>query len=127
MHQYSNRGLCLLLSASQPGRHGAYFVWCLILQPSSSLSSVPGESLAAAGDGSLSSVSEPMSIEGSGEMGLISVKDTEPDPAAYIVSEVAKKHLYLQCDNMYVFVTHFLFLTHTRIQSWRMQWILMVE
>ncbi|XP_050928960.1 mucin-12 isoform X1 [Lates calcarifer] len=49
-------------------------------------SSVPGESLAAAGDGSLSSVSEPMSIEGSGEMGLISVKDTEPDPAAYIDS-----------------------------------------
>ncbi|GLD51698.1 transcription factor TFIIIB component B'' homolog [Lates japonicus] len=49
-------------------------------------SSVPGESLAAAGDGSLSSVSEPMSIEESGEMGLISIKDTEPNPAAYIDS-----------------------------------------
>ncbi|XP_051268098.1 transcription factor TFIIIB component B'' homolog isoform X2 [Dicentrarchus labrax] len=49
-------------------------------------STVSGESLAAAGDGPLSNVAVPVSMEESGETGLINVKDTGPDPAAYIGS-----------------------------------------
>ncbi|XP_044029871.1 transcription factor TFIIIB component B'' homolog isoform X3 [Siniperca chuatsi] len=46
--------------------------------------SVLGESLAAAGDGPLSNDAVPVSMEESGETGLINVKDIGPDPAAYI-------------------------------------------
>ncbi|XP_045922961.1 transcription factor TFIIIB component B'' homolog isoform X2 [Micropterus dolomieu] len=45
--------------------------------------SVLGESLAAAGHGSLSNVAVPVSMEESGETGLINVIDFGPDPAAY--------------------------------------------
>ncbi|XP_071321461.1 transcription factor TFIIIB component B'' homolog isoform X2 [Trachinotus anak] len=48
--------------------------------------SVPGESFASAGDGSLSKVPAPISVEESGEMGHMSVKDTGLDSAAYIDS-----------------------------------------
>ncbi|XP_035523717.1 transcription factor TFIIIB component B'' homolog isoform X2 [Morone saxatilis] len=47
--------------------------------------SVSGESLAAAGHG-LSNVAVPVSMEESGETGLINAKDTGPDPATYIGS-----------------------------------------
>ncbi|XP_022624536.1 transcription factor TFIIIB component B'' homolog [Seriola dumerili] len=49
-------------------------------------SSVPGESLASAGEGSLSDVPVLMCTEESGEVGHVGVKDAGPDPAAYIDS-----------------------------------------
>ncbi|XP_039635737.1 mucin-5AC isoform X3 [Perca fluviatilis] len=48
--------------------------------------SVPGESLAAAGDGLLSNVAVPVFMEESGETGLINAIDIGPDPAADIGS-----------------------------------------
>ncbi|XP_030599089.1 transcription factor TFIIIB component B'' homolog [Archocentrus centrarchus] len=47
-------------------------------------SSVSGESVAAAGEGSLSNVSIPVFTLKKGEMGLDNVKDTEPGPSALI-------------------------------------------
>ncbi|XP_037608809.1 transcription factor TFIIIB component B'' homolog isoform X2 [Sebastes umbrosus] len=45
--------------------------------------SIPGDSSAAAGDGPVSDVAVPVSVEESDVTGLINVKDIGPDPAAY--------------------------------------------
>lgn len=89
MHQYHSKGLCLSLSASHLSLCGAYLVWCLILQLSSPLSGLPGESLAAVAAGDAALLSEaPVTIttEKSGEMSLTNVKDTGVDATNNLVS-----------------------------------------
>ncbi len=76
-----------------PSRRVSGFVWCQILQLSSPLSSVPGESLAAVEDGPLSNVAMPAPMEESGETGLVNVKDIGPVPPACIVSDAARNYL----------------------------------
>lgn len=80
-------------------KHVVCLVWCLILCLSSSFSGVSGESVAAAGEGSLSNVPMPMFKEIKSVTGLISVEETVLNPSTLIVSKALKKNCWRsECD-----------------------------